>query len=146
MLLEGLEKRASKPEIPLHELGGILRPVHPREIEHEIRLRAPRIQLRRRRVNVVFEHLVNGHAIIPRLPVPDILQLRTKVLTDKPLRARNKNLHYLTIFGIPFSSFWMYSSEAIFAFVSSRFNRFVLSELNSSMVARLTSPSLKYLS
>ena len=53
---------------------------------------------------------------------------------------------YFTIFGIPFSSFWMYSSEAIFAFVSSRFSRFVLSELNSSIVARFTSPSLKYLS
>jgi len=53
---------------------------------------------------------------------------------------------YLTIFGIPFNSFWMYSRLAIFALVSSRFSRFVLSELNSSIVARLTSPSLKYLS
>lgn len=51
-----------------------------------------------------------------------------------------------TRFGIPFSSFWIYSILAIFSLVSSNFKRWVLSELNSSMVARLVSSSLKYLS
>ena len=143
---EGVQQYRCEPEVPLHELCRILGSIHPREVEHEVRLRAPSVQFLGRRVEVVLEDLVNGHAVVLRLPVPDILQLRTKVLTHEPLGAGHKYFHYLTIFGIPFNSFWMYSREAIFAFVSSRFRRFVLSELNSSIVARLTSPSTKYLS
>ena len=54
--------------------------------------------------------------------------------------------NHLTMLGIPFNSFWIYSRLAIFALVSSRFKRRVLSELNSSIVASFMSPSLKYLS
>ena len=40
----------------------------------------------------------------------------------------------------------IFQTRDLLSFVSSRFSRLVLSELNSSIVARLTSPSLKYLS
>ena len=103
---ERIQQGRREPEVPRHELGGILRPVHPREIEHEIRFRAPRIQLRRRTVDVVLKHLVDGqfivistkrsawrNLIVPRLPVPDILQLRAQVPTHETLRARHQDFH-----------------------------------------------------
>ena len=141
-----LEQSRSEPEVPLHEFRNLLGPVHSREIEHEIALRAPDIQFLRRGVKVIFIHLRDCHAIIPCLSVADVLQLCAQVLAHEPLCASHQDPHYFTMLGIPLSSFWIYSSEAILALVSSRFSRRVLSELNSSMVARLASPSLKYLS
>ena len=84
MLPQRIQQGRCEPEIPAHELSRILRPVHPREVEHEVRLRAPAVQLLRRGIEVVLEHLVNGHAIVPGLSVPDILQLRAEVLAHEP--------------------------------------------------------------
>ena len=78
----------------------------------------------------------------------DILQKR-KISFISFISAGKYNIFICanyTKLGIPFNSFWIYVSEAIFSFVSSRFRIFVLFELNSSINARFTSPSLKYLS
>ena len=53
---------------------------------------------------------------------------------------------YFAILSSPLSSFWIYSKEAILAFVSSKLSRFVFSELNSVNVTLFSSPSEKYLS
>ena len=97
VLFERLEKGTGKTKVAPHELRGILRPVYAREIEHKVGLGAPLIQLCRARVDVVLEHLVDGHAIIPRLPVPDILQLRTQVPSHETLGAGHKYSHIAKI-------------------------------------------------
>lgn len=108
MLPERIQECRSKPEIPGHKLAGILRPVHPREIEYKIRLGAPRVQFHRRTIDIVFEHFFDtasvmpdliGHLepIVPRLPVPDIFQLRAQVPAHETLRAGHQNLHITKI-------------------------------------------------
>ena len=132
---------------PAHELGGILRPVNPREVEYEVRPGAPAVEVLRRGIEVIFIDGLDAQVReTPVLPFLDVAEVHAEVAADEPFRAGDQNLHYFTMLGMPFSSFWMYSSEAIFAFVSARSSRRVLSELNSLMVARFVSPSLKYLS
>ena len=73
-----------------------------------------------------------------------VVQLAAKVLSYESFGAGNQNLHYFARFSTPFNSFWIYSRAPILAIVSSKLRRYVLSELNSSMVARFTSPLVKY--
>ena len=45
MLLEKIEQLGSEPEVPLHEILGVLRSIYAREIEDEVRLLAIRVEL-----------------------------------------------------------------------------------------------------
>ena len=93
MGLEGIQQRRRETEIPAHELADLLRAVHTREVEHKVRLRTPRIQLLRRGIEVIFKDFRHGNAVVPRLPVPNVLQLCAQVLTYEPLRAGDQYLH-----------------------------------------------------
>ena len=97
MLPERLQECRCKPEIPAHELLHILRPVHPRQIEHKIRLRTPLIQLCRGRVEVVFIYVRNGHAVVAGFAVADVFKLCAEVLSDEALCACHKYLHFTII-------------------------------------------------
>ncbi len=95
VLLERVEKRAGESEIAFHELRSILRPVHPREIEHEVRLRAPTVQFLGRGIKVVFIHLRDGNAIVAGLSVFDVFELSAKVSAYEAFGAGDKYLHII---------------------------------------------------
>ena len=147
VFLESIKKGAGKAEVALHEILRILRAVDSGKIEHEIALGAPLLELLRGTVKVVLEDLVYCEiSVAPGLAGPYVIELGAKVLSYETLGSGYKYLHYFARLAIPLSSFWMYSRLAILALVSSRLRRRVLSELNSSMVTRLESPSVKNLS
>lgn len=93
MLLERLQQCRCKPEIPAHELLDILRPVHPRQVEHEVRLRAPLVELCRGGIEVVFIYVRDGNAVVAGFAVADVFKLCAEVLSDETLSAGNKYLH-----------------------------------------------------
>ena len=147
VLLEGVKKGAGKTKVAFHKLLRIFRTIDSCKIEHEIALGAPLLELFRSAVKVVLEDLIYCEiSVALGLAAPDVIELGAKVLPYETLGSGYKYLHYFARFAIPLSSFWMYSRLAILALVSSRLRRRVLSELNSSMVTRLESPSVKYLS
>ena len=94
MLPEGVQECRCKSEVPAHELAGILRPVHPREIEHEVRLRAPTIQFLGRGIEVVFIYFRDGNTVIAGFAVPDVFQLSAEVSAYEAFSAGDKYLHY----------------------------------------------------
>ena len=93
-----LQKRRGETEIPRHELHRILRAVHPRQIEHEVRIAAPHLQLLRTTVHVILIDILDGHPFIPpRLPVTDVPQLGAKVPANEPFSPRNQYPHFIFV-------------------------------------------------
>lgn len=97
MFLERVEQGTREPEVPAHELAGVLRPVHPREVEHEVCLRTPTVQFLWRGIKVVFIHLRDGDAIVAGLSVFDVLQLHAEVSAYEAFGAGNEYSHTVTI-------------------------------------------------
>ena len=95
MLLERVQQVRCEPEIPLHELRRILGPIHPREVEHEVRLHAPAVQFLRRGIEVIFIYFRDGDAVVTGLSVADVFQLRAEVSAYEAFGAGDKNLHTL---------------------------------------------------
>ena len=94
VLLESVQKHGRESEIPIHELPGVLRAVDAGEVEHEVALAAPPVQLLRGGVDVVLEDLLYRQVpAAPRLAVPYVLKLCAEVPSHETLRARHENLH-----------------------------------------------------
>lgn len=89
VLFERVEERRGESEIAGHELGGILGPVHAREIKDEIGFRAVFVEERGVRVDVVLQDgQVGGQVVRLRLAVPNIAKFRAEIFADKSFRAR----------------------------------------------------------
>ena len=101
VFLQRVEKGGREPEVPLHELLRVLRPVDPGEVVHEVSIPAVDIKLSRVAVHVVFidgEVLRVGHGIPPRLALADVVQLGHKVPPYEALRPRNQYFHLYFLF------------------------------------------------
>ena len=147
VFLQRTQKSACESEVSFHEFVVVFWAVYASKVEDEVALAAPSVQLLRRGIDVILEYVVDFEVTIAtRLAVFYVVQLSTEVLAYEPFCACHKDFHYFARFSIPFNSFWIYSRDAIFSLVSSRFRRRVLSELNSVIVTCLVSPSLKNLS
>jgi len=95
VLFERIEKRRGEAEIARHKLFLVLRPVHARKVEYEVRLLAPGVELLRRGIEVIFIHIRNGHAVIAGFAVLDVVELCAEVPSHETLGAGNQNLHRL---------------------------------------------------
>ena len=88
MLLEKIEQLGSEPEVPLHEILGVLRSIYAREIEDEVRLLAIRVELLGGGVEIILVNLfdadIGTRAIFV---VSNILEIVAKGGTDHPLSA-----------------------------------------------------------
>ena len=93
MGLQGIQQGRCEPEVPFHELRDVLGPVHPRQIEHEVRLRAPAVQLLRRGIEVVLIYFRDGDAVVAGFPVADVFQLCAQVPSYESPGAGNQYLH-----------------------------------------------------
>ena len=88
MLLEKIEQLGSEPEVPLHEILGVLRSIHAREVEDEVRLLAIRVELLGSGGKIILVNLLDadiGTRAI--LVVSNILEIVAKGGTDHPLSA-----------------------------------------------------------
>ena len=95
MLLQRIQQRGSKSKVALHELLVVLRTVHAREVEHEVAVGAPGIQLLRRAVEVIAVDVVDVDARARAvLSVADVLQIVHKSCADHALRAGDEDVHY----------------------------------------------------
>ena len=94
MLLEGVKKGAGKAEVALHEFFRIFRAVDACQIEDEIALGAPLLELLRSAVKVILEDLIYCEiSIALGLAGPDVTKLGSKVLSYETLGSGYKNLH-----------------------------------------------------
>ena len=96
VLSECVEEGGREAAVALHELPVVLRAVHAREVEHEVAVAAPYIQLLRSRVEVVFIYFADFEiTVAPGLALPDVVELRAEVPADESPRAGDKYFHYL---------------------------------------------------
>ena len=96
VLSECVEEGGREAAVALHELPVVLRAVHAREVEHEVAVAAPCIQLLRGRVEVVFIYFADFEiTVAPSLALPDIVELRAEVPADESPCAGDKYFHYL---------------------------------------------------
>ena len=94
VLFQRLQKGGAEPEIPRHELGGILGAVDPRQMEDEIRLLAIPVQEGRIRVQIVQIQLPNGEGGMGAvLPLGDIFEGGGEVLPHEAPGAGNEYVH-----------------------------------------------------
>lgn len=73
VLSERVKQRRGESEVPPLEILGIFGPVHSGEVEHKVGLAAVPVELLRRRVDVIFKHLVDGDRIVARFAVPNVI-------------------------------------------------------------------------
>ena len=96
VLSECVEKGGREAEVALHELHVVLRAVHAREVEHEVAVAAPCIQLLRGRVEVVFIYFADFEiTVAPGLALTDIVELRAEVPANESPCAGDKYFHFL---------------------------------------------------
>ena len=96
VLSECVEEGGREAVVALHEFHVVLRAVHAREVEHEVAVAAPCIQLLRGRVEVVFIYFADFEiTVAPSLALPDIVELRAEVPADESPCAGDKYFHYL---------------------------------------------------
>ena len=95
-LLAQAQKLLDERGVPFRELRRILGPVHPREIEDEVGLRAPSLEVGGGRILVALEHLERQKRLIALpsvLPVADGFQGCAQVAPHEPPRAGHENPH-----------------------------------------------------
>ena len=96
MLFQRVEQRRREPEVALHKLRRVLRTVHARKIENEVRILAVQVQFFRRTAQIVFiERKISFDSIVLRLAVTDITQLGKKVLSYEARGSRNQYVHFV---------------------------------------------------
>jgi len=106
VLLKRVQQGTGKAKVALHELFLALGAVHSGQIEDEISICAPCIQLLEGVSQIVFVNIFDDQVReSPVFSIFDILKRPAEVFTYKTFCASNKNLHYFTMLGIPFSSF-----------------------------------------
>ena len=94
VLSECVEEGGREAAVALHELPVVLRAVHAREVEHEVAVAAPCIQLLRSRVEVVFIYFADFEiTVAPGLALPDVVELRAEVPADESPCAGDKYFH-----------------------------------------------------
>ena len=95
MLLQRIQQRGSKSKVALHELLVVLRTVHAREVEHEVAVGAPGIQLLRRAVEVVAIDVadvdIRARAV---LAVADVFEVVHEDCAHHALCAGDEDVHY----------------------------------------------------
>ena len=90
MFFQCVEQRRREAEIALHKHHRVLRTVHTRKIENEVRILAVQVQFFRRTVQIVFiERKISFYGIVLRLTVVDITQLGKEVLSYEAFGSRN---------------------------------------------------------
>ena len=88
MLLEKIEQLGSEPEVPLHEILGVLRSIYAREIEDEVRLLAIRVELLGGGAEIILVNFLDAEVGTRTiLVVSNILEIVAKGGTDHPLSA-----------------------------------------------------------
>ena len=96
VLSECVEEGGREAAVALHEFPVVLRTVHASEVEHEVAVAAPCIQLLRGRVEVVFIYFADFEiTVAPGLALPDIVELGAEVPADESPCAGDKYFHYL---------------------------------------------------
>ena len=94
VLFECVEEGGREAVVALHEFPVVLRAVHAREVEHEVAVAAPCIQLLRSRVEVVFIYFADFEiTVAPGLALPDVVELRAEVPADESPCAGDKYFH-----------------------------------------------------
>ena len=94
VLSECVEEGGREAAVALHELPVVLRAVHAREVEHEVAVAAPCIQLLMSRVEVVFIYFADFEiTVAPGLALPDVVELRAEVPADESPCAGDKYFH-----------------------------------------------------
>ena len=84
MSLQRGEQSRGETEVTLHELVIVLGAVDASEVEHEVTLLAPCVELLGGGIEVVLEDFLNGQvAVATGLAVFDIIELGSKVLADE---------------------------------------------------------------
>ena len=90
---KGIKKGGGEPEVAAHELLRVLGAVDTGQVEHEVGLGAPRVQLHGRGVDVVFVDLIHGYVIVAGPAVADVAQLGAQVPPHEPPGPGNKYSH-----------------------------------------------------
>ena len=73
MFFQCVEQRRREAEVALHKFRRVLRTVHARKIENEVRIFAVQVQFFRRTVQIVFiERKISFYGIVLRLTVVDL--------------------------------------------------------------------------
>ena len=90
----------AKPKLPLREVLGVLRAVDAGQVEHEVGLRAPAVELLSRRVEVVLENILYLYGETAQFAVADVPKTRAQVAPHEALRARYKYLHPSVLLGL----------------------------------------------
>ena len=106
ILLQRIQQRRSKAEVPFHKLRSLLRSVHTRKVKHEVTFLTPLIQQCRISINVILIHLfyplaplairrgVGGEVWTrPVLPLFDIIKVSAKVPTHEPFCTSHQYFH-----------------------------------------------------
>ena len=84
MSLQCVKQSGGKAEVTLHELVIVLGAVYASEVEHEVTLLAPCIELLGGGVEVVFEDFLDRQvAVATDLAVFDVIELGAKILADE---------------------------------------------------------------
>ena len=90
MCLQGIEQGGGETEVALHELAVVLGTVDASEVEHEVALRAPLVELCGGGVEIVLEDIVDCEvAVAARLAGLYVVELGAKVLADETFGTGN---------------------------------------------------------
>lgn len=102
ILFQCIEQLRGEAEVSFHEIFWIFRPIHPRQIEYEIRPLAVGIQLfRSRRSIVLIDFLDMKGRPRPVLPVTDIFEVVDQRRADHAFGTCHKDIHgCITLFCI----------------------------------------------
>ena len=96
VLSESVQEGGGEAEVAAHELLRVLRAVDTGQVEHEVGLGAPRVQLPGCGVDVVLVDLIHGYVIVAGPAVADVAQLGTQVPPHEPPGPGNKYSHILS--------------------------------------------------
>ena len=84
MGLQCVKQGGGEAKVTLHELVIVLGAIDASEVEHEVTLLAPCVELLGGGVEVVFEDLINCEvSVAASLAVFDVIELGAKVLADE---------------------------------------------------------------
>ena len=90
---KGIKKGGGESEVAAHELLRVLRAVDTGQVEYEVGLGAPCVQIPGRGVDVVLVDLIHGYVIVAGPAVADVAQLGAQVPAYEPTGPGNKYSH-----------------------------------------------------
>ncbi len=128
VFLKGIQQGRGESEIALHELLLILRTVDSGQIEHEVAVPAPSVQIVRCGVEIIFVYFRYGQvAVASGLAVLYVVELCTQILSYEAFCSGYQYLHLLLLF----ISCLISSGVALCHYCDSRWSSFLYSDLMS---------------